>query len=98
MLGSSSAVADAGVGDTPLVPIRHPLDVHDFLVIAPVVVHHAEKRDAVMRSRPQRSRRIHEIAILLDADREPAMLAVSERCAHGRGQIASFGRDASLGQ
>ena len=53
--------------------LRHPLDVHHFLVIRAVVVHHAQQRDAVVRRRPERARRVHQIAVGLDAHREPAV-------------------------
>src|SRR5579863_3834806 len=58
-------------------------DEHHFLVIAAVVVHDGEQRDAMVRGSPKNSRRIIEIAIGLDAHRQSAMFAIRQSSAHG---------------
>jgi len=60
----------------PIVPVREPLDVHHFLVIGTVVVHHREQRDLVMGGGPEHAGRIHQVAVILDADAQPAVFAV----------------------
>ena len=72
-----------------IVLVRHALHLHHFLMIGAVVVHDAQQRNAVMRGGPQDSRRIHQVAVALDVDREPAMLAIGQRRAHrGRRAVA----------
>src|SRR5437867_4250933 len=41
--------ADTGIDDAALMPVGHALDMHDLLMVGPIVVHHAEQRNAVMR-------------------------------------------------
>ena len=65
-------------------PVGHALDVHDFLVIGAVVVHHRQQRNPVMRRGPQDAGRVHQIAVGLDADDEASVLLVRERRADGR--------------
>ncbi len=63
--------------------------MHHFLVVAAVVVHHGELRDLVLCRRPQHARRIHQVAVGLDVDRDAAEVAVGERGAHrGRRAVA----------
>ena len=60
--------------------------MHDFLVVAAVVVHHRKQRNLVPRRRPQHAGRVHEVAIRLEADRDAAEVAVGERRADGGGR------------
>ncbi len=66
--------------DPALPPIGHALEMHHFLMIGPVVVHHEQNWDAMMRSCPEWPRGIHEIAVILDADAQSAVLLVRKRC------------------
>src|SRR5579871_3346857 len=75
------AGADVRVVDAALMPVRHALDVHDFLMIGAVVMHDAQERNAVMRRGPKDSGSVHQIAVVLNAYAKSAVLAVSERCA-----------------
>ena len=70
--------------DAALVAVGHALDVHHFLVIRAVVVHHRQQRDLVMRRRPQHAGRVEQVAVALDVHRQPAVLLVGQRAAHGR--------------
>src|SRR6185503_19483952 len=90
--------ADARVGDAALMSIGHPLDVHDLLMVGAVVVHHAQEWNPVMRGGPQRSRGVHEVTVILNADAQPAMLPMSERRAHRNRQPASDGRGAAASE
>ena len=74
---------DGRTRDAALVPIRHPLDVHDLLMVRAVVVHQGEQRDLVMRGRPPDTRRVEEVAVALNVHRDSALLLVGERTAHG---------------
>ena len=56
MFGSSIVVPMARPIDAALVPVGHPLQVHDFLMIGAVVVHDVQQRNAVMRGGPQDAR------------------------------------------
>ena len=42
-----------------------------------------------MRGRPKHARGVVHIAVGLDIDREPAVLSVSERGAHGSGRVVA---------
>src|ERR1035437_10112827 len=80
-------VLDAGAGRAHIiaqardavVEVGQALDVHDLLMVAAVVVHHGEKRNFMPRRGPQHARRVHQIAVGLDAHGEPAEIAVGER-------------------
>src|SRR5580704_5648165 len=52
-------------------------------MIAAVVVHDGQQRNAMMRRGPQHAGSVVQIAIGLDAHRKTAMLAIGERGAHG---------------
>jgi len=49
-----------GSVNTTIVPVSHVLHLHDFLIVGAVVVHDVQDRDAVVRRRPQDTRRIHQ--------------------------------------
>ena len=71
--------------DTAVVTIRHTLNVHDFLVIRAVVVHHrAEECDGGRC--PQDARRMHQVAVRLNVHGEAAMRTIGQGGAHGRRQ------------
>ncbi|MGA8697796.1 MAG: hypothetical protein WB689_28965, partial [Xanthobacteraceae bacterium] len=53
--------------------------MHHLLVIAAIVVHYGEQRNPVPRRSPQHARRIHQVTVGLDRDREPAHITVGER-------------------
>jgi hypothetical protein len=53
-------------------------------MIAAIVVHDAEQRNPVVRGGPQDGRRIVEVAIGLDVNREAAMLSVGKSGTYGR--------------
>src|SRR5215831_4606424 len=57
--------ADLGSVNSTAVPIGHNLHLHDLLMVCTVVVHDAQKGNAVMRRGPQDSRRIHQVAVTL---------------------------------
>ena len=57
---------DVSARDAAIVPVGHALQVHDFLVIRAVVVHHRQDGDPVVCRRPQHSWRIHQVAVALD--------------------------------
>src|SRR5215472_5896262 len=59
--------------------VGQALEVHDLLVIAAVVEHYGQLRNVVPCGGPQHTRRVHEIAVGLDVDREAAEIAVGER-------------------
>src|SRR5262245_39370106 len=66
------------------------LHMHELLVVAAVVVHHGEKWDFVLRSGPQHAWCVHQVAVRLNADREPTEIAVGERRSNrGRGAVAN---------
>ena len=68
-------------------------DEHHFLVIAAVVVHDGQQRDAMMRGGPQHAGRVVQIAVGLDVDGQAAMLAIRQRRAHrGRCAVAHAAR------
>src|SRR5262249_53957051 len=76
------------------VETRHLLEVHHFLVIGAVVVHHDQDRDLVMRRGPEHAGPVHEIAVVLDRHREDALVAVGERRADRRGRAVADTRAA----
>ena len=84
MFGSSIVVPMPAAIDAAIVAVRHALHVHHFLVVGAVVVHDAQQRNAVMRRGPQHAGRVHQVAVVLDVDRQPAVLLVGERRAHRR--------------
>ena len=67
--------------------IGHALDVHDLLMIRTIVVHDAEQRNAMVCRGPNGSRRIHEIAVILNAHAKSSVLAVRKRGANRRRQV-----------
>jgi len=93
--GADRAHVLAGVDDA-IAEVRHALHVHDFLVVAAVVVHHREQRNLVPRRRPPHAGRVHEIAIRLEAGRRGDRRAAVPR-GHGeealRGQRRRHGKE-----
>src|SRR5215208_2766229 len=66
--------------------------MHHLLVVTAVVVHDRQHRNLMMRCGPQRTRRIHHVAVTLERDREAAECLSAMRGADGRGQaIAEAG-------
>src|SRR5258708_17814199 len=63
-------------------------------MIGAVVVHHRQQRDLVMGRGPQHSRSVVQVAVALNAYRQPAMLLISEGCAHGSGSLVADARAA----
>src|SRR5260370_18564132 len=63
-------------------------------MIGAVVVHHREQRDLVMGRGPQHSRSVVQVAVALNADRQPAVLLIGEGCAHSRGSLVADARAA----
>ena len=57
----------------------HELDEHEFLMPRTVVVHDREQRQAVMCCRPERARRVVDVAITLDVDDKTAARPGGER-------------------
>ena len=75
--------------DAAIVPVRHALHVHDFLMIGTIVEHDRQQRDAMVRRGPQDSRGKQQIPVALDVHRQPAVFAVGESRANGgRGVVA----------
>ena len=82
-------VADMRAVDAPLALRGHRLHVHDFLVIGAVVMYDVQQRDAVMRGRPERAWREHQVAVAADRDGQAAVLAMGQgRPNAGARQIA----------
>src|SRR5579863_7128795 len=81
--------ADSGAIDAAIVAIGHDLHLHYFLMIAAIVVHHAEQRNLMMRGSPEHSGRVHQIAVALDVDREAAVFAIGERRADSCGRAVA---------
>ena len=78
-----------GTLDPALMPAGHALYVHRLFVIGAVVVHDAQKRNAMMRRGPQHGRDKQKIAVVLNIDAEPAVFAVCQSGAHrGRRAVA----------
>src|SRR5207247_10386160 len=82
--------ADMRILDAALAPVRHALKMHDLLMVGAVVPHDGEHRNLMMRRRPERARRIHGVAVVLDIDAEPLVrFTMRERGAHRRGQTVT---------
>ncbi len=81
-VGTRYRCAGAAVCDPAAVPVSHDLNLHDFLMVGPVVVHDVQHRNAVVRGRPQDSRGVHQIAVVLNIHGQPAIFAVCECGAH----------------
>ena len=67
------------VRDAAIVAVGHDLHLHQLLMIGAVVVHDDQERNAVVRRGPQHAGREHQVAVVLDADGEAAVLAIGER-------------------
>jgi hypothetical protein len=79
----------ARILDAALMPIGHPLNVHHFLMVGSVVMHHRQQRDAVVRRRPKDPVGIHQVPVRLRVNVEPAVLPVGQCGTHrGRGRKA----------
>src|SRR5260370_35660884 len=81
--------ADPGPVDSAIVPVGHPLHVHQLFVIRPIIVHDAQQRNAMMRRRPQHRRHKHKIAVILNTHREAALLPVRQRRAQPGRRVVS---------
>src|ERR1700730_9280878 len=81
--------ADIGAIDAAVMPVGHDLHLHHFLMIAAIIVHHAEQRNLVMRGGPEDAGRVHQIAVTLDIYREAAVFAIGERGADGGGRTVA---------
>ena len=77
----------AAAVDDAVPEVGQALHVHQFLVVAAVVVHHRQQRDFVLGRGPQHAGRIHQVAIRLEAHRKAPEVAVGERRAY-RGRCA----------
>ena len=75
-------------------PVGHALDVHEFLVIRAVVVHHHEQWDVMMRRGPQYAGGVHQIAVAIDAHRQPPVFLVRQRGADRRRRAVAYARAA----
>src|SRR5882757_1746054 len=81
--------SNIGTRNSAVMPVRHALDVHEFLMVAAIVVHDAEKRDLVVRRGPQNPGGVHQVPIALDGNSEAAVFFVGEgRAQRGRGSVA----------
>src|SRR4029077_10557901 len=56
--------------------IGNPLDVHDLLMIAAIVVHYRKQRNFMSCRGPEHTWRVHEVAVGLNRNREAAEIAV----------------------
>src|SRR5882762_4702883 len=83
-MSGSLSVTPMPVFSMPRPARGHVLEVHMFLVIAAVVVHDAQQRNAVMRGGPQNARSVVEVAVALNVDADATVFLVGERGAHGR--------------
>src|SRR5262245_22787733 len=63
------------LGDRQLVP--------DILIVGPVVEHHDQHRNVVMRGGPKRARRVQQVPVVLNADADLARPSERQRNAHG---------------
>ena len=63
---------------------RHLLNEHHLLVIRAIVVHERQQRDLVVNRRPENARRIVQIAVGLNVDRESTVPSVGQRGADRR--------------
>ena len=77
------------IGDAPLVLVGHALYVHELLMVAAVVVHHAQQRNPVMRGGPQDTGRVHQVAVILDGDAQTAVFPVRQRGSGRRGRTVA---------
>ena len=69
--------------------VGHTLEVHDFLMIRTVVVHHEQHRNAMVRRSPKCARCHHEVAVILNAHAEPAVLTMRQRVKGGGNHVLS---------
>ncbi len=66
--------------------------MHDFLMVAAIIVHDRQQRDFMMRGGPQRARRVHHVAVALERHGEAAKRLAAMRGANGSWQaIAEAG-------
>ena len=75
--------------DAAIVAVGHALHVHHFFVVRAIVVHHAQHRNAMMRRCPQHCRSEEQVAVILNADGQAAILFICERSAHRCGGVVS---------
>src|SRR6185437_11319447 len=78
-VGMGDLGADMGGARIAHMAVRHRLEMHHFLEVEAIVVHHHQDRNFVLGRGPERARRDHEVAIADDRHGKPAMLAVGER-------------------
>ena len=86
MFGSSIAQPMHAV-DAALPAVGNRLQLHDLRVIAAVVVHDVEKRNALVRGGPENAGAEHQIAVADEADAEAAVLLIGERGAEVAGEM-----------
>src|SRR6202522_4694805 len=61
--------------DPALASIRHPLNMHELLVVGAVVMHDVENGNAVMRRRPHNAGSVQQISIVLNVDAQAPMFS-----------------------
>src|SRR5580700_4343535 len=72
--GADVSAVHAAVG-----AVAHQLDLHQFLMIAAVVVHDGEKRDLVVARGPEDAGGVVEVAVALDIDTEAPVFLIGQR-------------------
>ena len=81
--------ADMGVEHAAIAAIGHCLQIHQFLVPGPVVVHDIENRNLVMCRGPQCAGTEHQVAVPLDGDGQAAIFPVGQRRTQGRRSVVA---------
>src|SRR5262249_1477727 len=74
----------------------HDLNLHQLLMVGAIVVHDDQQRNAMMRGGPENPWSKHQVAIILNANGEAAVLAIC-KCSANRGRCAISHAIAALG-
>ncbi len=67
---------NAHATDIPVASLGDYFHLHDFLVIAPIVMHDIQQWNPFVRSRPENTRTHHKIAVPHDADAQSTVFLI----------------------
>src|ERR1700746_154174 len=90
--------ADVGFSDAAIMAQRHPLNMHDFLVVSAVIMHDTEERNRMVRGGPEHTGCVHQIAVILNRNAQATILFVRQCCSHSSGSTVAHACSAGTAQ